>query len=76
MDFVELLNLPLSANVIDIGSGYRYSVDALLDKSFKNIYVMDISAKAIERAKQRLSERAFKDKGLYLLPYLFQPLYF
>ena len=60
MEFVKLFNLPLSANIIDIGGGDSHFVDALLDKGFKNIYVLDISANAIERAKQRLGERAFK----------------
>lgn len=58
MEFVELFNLPLNANIIDIGGGDSHFVDALLDKGYKNIYVLDISANAIERAKQRLGERA------------------
>ncbi len=60
MEFVELFNLPLSANIIDIGGGDSYFVDALLDKGYKNIYVLDISAKAIERAKERLGTDASK----------------
>lgn len=60
MEFVELFNLPLNANIIDIGGGDSYFVDALLDKGYCNIYVLDISANAIERAKQRLGERANK----------------
>jgi len=58
MEFVELFNLPLDANIIDIGGGDSHFVDALLDKGYRNIYVLDISANAIERAKQRLGERA------------------
>lgn len=58
MKFVELFNLPLDANIIDIGGGDSHFVDALLDKGYKNVYVLDISANAIERAKQRLGERA------------------
>ena len=60
MEFVELFNLPLNANIIDIGGGDSYFVDALLDKGYRNIWVLDISTKAIERAKQRLGERASK----------------
>ena len=60
MEFVELFNLPLDANIIDIGGGDSHFVDALIDKSYKNIYVLDISATAIEKAKQRLGERASK----------------
>jgi SAM-dependent methyltransferase len=58
MKFVELFNLPLSANIIDIGGGDSHFVDALLDKGYRNIYVLDISANAIERAQQRLGDRA------------------
>jgi 2-polyprenyl-3-methyl-5-hydroxy-6-metoxy-1,4-benzoquinol methylase len=58
IEFVDLFNLPLDANIIDIGGGDSHFVDALLDKGFKNIYVLDISSNAIERAKQRLGESA------------------
>jgi SAM-dependent methyltransferase len=58
MEFVELFNLPFDANIIDIGGGDSHFADALLDKGYNNIYVLDISAYAIERAKQRLGESA------------------
>ena len=60
MEFVELFNLPLDANIIDIGGGDSHFVDALLDKGYKNIYVLDISVNAIERAKKRLGNKASK----------------
>lgn len=60
MEFVKLFNLPPDANIIDIGGGDSHFADALLDKGYQNIWVLDISAKAIERAKQRLGERASK----------------
>jgi ubiquinone/menaquinone biosynthesis C-methylase UbiE len=60
MEFVELFNLPLNANIIDIGAGDSHFVDALLDKGYQNIWVLDISANAIERTKRRLGERASK----------------
>lgn len=55
--FLELFNLPLDANIIDVGAGDSHFVDALLEKGFKNIFMLDISANAIERAKKRLGER-------------------
>ena len=58
MEFVESFSLSLDANIIDIGDSHF--VDALLIKGYKNIYVLDISATAIEKAKQRLGERASK----------------
>ncbi len=60
MEFVELFSLPLHANIIDIGGGDSHFVDALLDKGYKNIYVLDISARAIEKAKERLGNKASK----------------
>lgn len=60
MEFVNLFNVPLDANIIDIGGGDSNFADALLDKGFKNIYVLDISSNAIERARKRLGERASK----------------
>ncbi len=60
MEFVELFNLPLNANIIDIGGGDSHFVDALLAKGYRNIYVLDISVNAIERAKQRLGAKASK----------------
>ena len=58
MEFVKLFNLPLNANIIDIGGGDIHFVDALLKKGYKNIWVLDISATAIQKAKKRLGEKA------------------
>lgn len=58
VDFLELFDLPLDANIIDIGGGDSHFVDALISKGYKNIYVLDISAKALERTKKRLAEKA------------------
>ncbi len=58
IEFLELFNLPLTANIIDVGSGDSNLVDALLDKGYKNIWVLDISSPALERAKNRLGEKA------------------
>src|SRR6188508_308052 len=60
MEFVNLFHLPLDANIIDIGGGDSHFVDALLDKGYQNIYVLDISSEAIERAKQRIGTRSDK----------------
>ncbi len=60
MEFVELFNLPINATIIDIGGGDSHFVDALLDHRYQNIYVLDISAKAIDRAKVRLGKRGSK----------------
>lgn len=58
VEFLEIFGLPLDANIIDVGGGDSHFVDALLDKGYKNIYVLDISTNAIERAKTRLGDKA------------------
>jgi SAM-dependent methyltransferase len=58
MQFVRLFNLPSDANIIDIGGGDSYFVDALLQKGSKKIWVLDISANAIERARHRVGDNA------------------
>jgi len=60
VEFLELFQLPLTANIIDIGGGDSHFVDALLGKGYQNIWVLDISEKAIERAKKRLGENSSK----------------
>ena len=60
IEFVELFKLPLTANIIDIGGGDSHFADALLDKGYQNIWVLDISFHALERAKKRLGEKASK----------------
>jgi 2-polyprenyl-3-methyl-5-hydroxy-6-metoxy-1,4-benzoquinol methylase len=60
MEFIELFDLPHSANIIDIGGGDSYFVDSLLEKGYENIWVLDISSKAIDRAKKRLGEKSFR----------------
>jgi len=52
--------LKKNAKIIDIGGGDSKLVDFLLDESFENITVLDISAKALDKAKQRLGNRANK----------------
>lgn len=60
LEFLELFDLPLDAQIIDIGGGDSHFVDTLVEKGYQNIYVLDISANAIERAKQRLGKKAVK----------------
>ncbi len=46
------------ARIIDVGGGASTLVDDLLERGFKNITVMDISAAALETTKERLGHRA------------------
>lgn len=60
LDFIESYNLSKKSKIIDIGGGDSNLVDFLIEEGFENITVLDISAKAIERAKTRLGKNAEK----------------
>lgn len=58
--FLRETELPKSARIIDIGGGDSKLVDFLLAAGYENITVLDISEKALERAKERLGPLAGK----------------
>ena len=58
VEFLELFNLPLSANIIDIGGGDSHFVDVLIERGYQNVWILDISEAAIERAMKRLGGKA------------------
>lgn len=58
LEYIQQLNIPLSAKIIDIGGGDSYLAEHLLEKGYTNITVLDISENAIYRAKQRLGAKA------------------
>lgn len=58
LEFINELDLPLDARIIDVGGGDSFLADHLLDLGYTNITVLDISAQAIHRAKERLGARA------------------
>ena len=58
MEFVSKAGLSPNAKIIDIGGGDSYFAERLLEAGFTDITVVDISAAALERAKERLGDRA------------------
>ncbi len=60
LDFINSFGLIKTAKIIDIGGGDSKLVDYLLDEGFENITVLDISAKALDKAKKRLGDKADK----------------
>lgn len=73
LDFFKQFNVPLNASIIDIGGGDSFLVDHLLDLGYTHITVLDISESAIERAKERLAEKAEKVKWIIADAATFQP---
>lgn len=66
-------DLPKTSKIIDIGGGDSNLVDFLLELGFVNITVLDISEKAIERAKLRLGKASEKVKWIVSDITEFQP---
>lgn len=52
IEFIDLFDLPMDANIIDIGGGDSHLADVLIAKGYQNIYVLDISANALQRANK------------------------
>jgi len=72
-DFFKQFNVPTNAKVIDIGGGDSFLVDHLLDLGYQYISVLDISEAAIERAKQRLGDKAKNVKWIIADAATFKP---
>ena len=60
LEMIRELELPKAAEIIDIGGGDSKLVDFLLEEGYQNVTVLDISANAIERAKERLGPEKAK----------------
>lgn len=57
LDLIVAAGISSDAAVIDIGGGASRLVDHLLDKGFRRLSILDLSAKALEQAKNRLGRR-------------------
>ena len=57
LDSVAQCNLSKDAAIIDIGGGDGFLAEFLVAKGYKDVSVLDISEKAVERAKKRLGHR-------------------
>lgn len=64
LDYVAQFNIAKDGKIIDIGGGDSFFVDNLLDRGYTDITVLDISENAINRAKERLKERADRVKWI------------
>ena len=60
LDFIHSFGLTKTAKIIDIGGGDSKLAYYLLNEGFENITVLDISAKALDKAKKHLGDKAHK----------------
>lgn len=58
LKLIEASGVGKDASIIDVGGGASVLVDFLLDAGFGKLAVLDISAAALEHARQRLGQRA------------------
>ncbi|MBS3933011.1 MAG: class I SAM-dependent methyltransferase [Truepera sp.] len=58
LELIKLAGITRYSRVIDVGGGASTLVDDLLREGFQDITVLDIAAAALERAQERLGERA------------------
>lgn len=73
LDFLKQFDIPTTAKIIDIGGGDSFLVDHLLDLGYTDLTVLDISAASLDRAKQRLGDRATKVKWIVADAATFKP---
>jgi SAM-dependent methyltransferase len=55
--FIQSLDLPLQAKLIDVGSGASLFVDQLIEAGYKNLHVLDLSETALNTTQARLLEK-------------------
>jgi SAM-dependent methyltransferase len=56
--WIDRSDLAADARIVDVGGGASTLVDDLLARGFTRVSVVDLSARALERARERLGERA------------------
>lgn len=60
MEYIRNFDLKKNAKIIDIGGGDSFLAENLLAEGFSDITVLDISERAIDRAKSRLGKTSKK----------------
>ncbi len=58
LTWIDGLDMPRDASIIDVGAGASTLVDDLLDRGFTNITALDVSDAALTIARDRLADRA------------------
>lgn len=58
LKLIDKLKIPKEARIIEVGSGDSFLCDFLLEKGYSEITLLDISEKALDTIKMRLSEKA------------------
>jgi trans-aconitate methyltransferase len=73
LELIERAGVAPGTGIIDVGGGTSTLVDALLDRGFDDLTVMDVASSAIRHARERLGERASLVQWLEADVTTFQP---
>ncbi len=65
LDLISRCNLSVSAPIIDIGGGISSLAGYLLQSSYQNISVLDISNTPLQQARERLGKDANRIRWIY-----------
>lgn len=60
LNFIDFLEIPKTAKILDAGGGDSLLIDYLLESGYRNITILDISAAAIQNAQIRLGSLSEK----------------
>lgn len=74
LDLIERTGIGMDAPIIDVGGGASRLVDALLDRGYRDITVLDIANSALEHAEARLGSRARQVEWLEADVTAFEPV--
>ena len=58
LEWIDEIDLPRDAPLIDVGAGASTLVDDLLDRGYSNLAALDVSGEALSIARARLGETA------------------
>jgi SAM-dependent methyltransferase len=58
LDLISKTGAPPEARIVDIGGGASRLVDALLERGYERVTVVDVAPAALARARARLGDRA------------------
>lgn len=73
LDFLKQFGISTTAKIIDVGGGDSFLVDNLLELGYKDITVLDISSASLNRAQQRLGDKANEVKWIVADAASFKP---
>jgi SAM-dependent methyltransferase len=73
LELIESLQLNKSARILDVGGGASRLAKSLLDAGYENISVLDISAKALQQAKNELGAKSTQIEWIVTNVFEFEP---